>query len=122
MWSIFLPRPRSVAIRATCGTNLAGIGKAMLIYTSDMYDELPRAGGKSSKWGRTALWDASTRNEAYGVDPVTRIDGEATISASLYLLVKYAYVPPKSFICGQDKKVSELIHSNYVTNKSQIDM
>jgi len=40
-----MARTRCVAFRMTCGTNLSGIGKAMLIYANDYEDELPRAGG-----------------------------------------------------------------------------
>ena len=38
-----LARVRQLAFRMTCGTNLAGIGKAMLLYANDYDDELPRA-------------------------------------------------------------------------------
>jgi hypothetical protein len=88
------------ACRMTCGTNLSGIGKAMLIYANDYGDELPRAGGPSSQWtGRVANWAADSRADAYGLSP----DGagsQVSISASLYLLVKYGEVPPKRFLCG----------------------
>jgi len=39
-----LARVRQIAYRLYCGTNLSGIGKAMLIYANDYDDELPRAG------------------------------------------------------------------------------
>jgi len=45
-----LARVRQLAFRMTCGTNLSGIGKAMLIYANDYEDELPRAGGRNSTW------------------------------------------------------------------------
>ena len=41
-----LSRVRQIAFRTTCGTNLSGIGKAMLIYANDYQDELPKAGGR----------------------------------------------------------------------------
>ena len=34
--------------RMPCGTDLSGIGKAILIYSNDYQDELPRAGGGGS--------------------------------------------------------------------------
>ena len=40
-----LARVRQIAFRMVCGTNLSGIGKAMLIYANDYEDELPRAYG-----------------------------------------------------------------------------
>jgi prepilin-type processing-associated H-X9-DG protein len=41
-----LARTRQIAFRMTCGTNLAGLGKAMLIYANDYDDKFPT----SSKW------------------------------------------------------------------------
>ena len=55
-----LARVRQLAFRLTCGTNLSGIGKAMLIYANDYEDELPRAGGRNATWG-TTQWNALTR-------------------------------------------------------------
>jgi hypothetical protein len=106
-----LLRVRSVAFRMVCGTNLNGIAKAMLTYANDYDDELPRAGGLGSTWGASVIWNASTPNAAYSIKQ-NGTGGAATISASLYLLVKYADVTPKSFICkkadsGGDKGVSE---------------
>lgn len=90
--------------KMTCGTNLAGIGKAMLIYANDYEDELPRAGGPSSQWtGRIADWAASNRSIAYGLSP-DGSGGQVSISASLYLLVKYAEVTPKTFLCRDGKR------------------
>lgn len=108
---LFLASPArrpSTAYRMVCGTNLSGIGKAMMIYANDYEDKLPRAGGSSSQWtGRVADWAAPTRQAAYGVSP----DGtgsHVSISASLYLLVRYAEVPPKSFLCeGTNRKSPE---------------
>ena len=70
-----LARVRQLAFRLTCGTNLAGIGKAMLIYANDYEDELPRAGGRNSTWGKVT-WDALDRYTAYGVTPGTNEGGE----------------------------------------------
>jgi len=99
---IALNRPRCVAYRLYCGTNLSGIGKAMLIYAYDYDGELPRAAGPNSKWGSTPNWQANNAAEAYGLNDG---DGQASISANLYLLVKYAEITPKSFVCkGSTKK------------------
>jgi len=56
-----LSRVRQLAFRMVCGTNLSGIGKAMLIYANDYEDELPRAGGRDSVLG-TVVWNAQNRN------------------------------------------------------------
>jgi hypothetical protein len=94
------------AHRMVCGSNLSSIGKAMLIYANDYEDELPRAGGKSSKWGYTPNWQADNRQAAFNLEP-DGSGGQASISSSLYLLVKYAEVMPKSFICNKDTGTTE---------------
>ncbi len=93
-----LARVRQLAFRMTCGTNLSGIGKAMLIYANDYDDELPRAGERQSSWG-TTVWNADNRLQAYGG---TGSSSKASVSSCFYLLVKYAEVTPKSFICKSD--------------------
>jgi prepilin-type N-terminal cleavage/methylation domain-containing protein len=103
-----LARVRQLAFRMTCGTNLSGIGKAMLIYANDYEDELPRAGGRNSEWGLLQqLWNADNRYTAYGVAPGTGEGGKASVSSCFYLLVKYAEVTPKSFLCKGDTGTSE---------------
>jgi prepilin-type N-terminal cleavage/methylation domain-containing protein len=102
-----LARVRQLAFRMTCGTNLAGIGKAMLIYANDYEDELPRAGGRNSDWGSVGTrWSADDRYQAYGISN-NGDGGEASISSCFYLLVKYAEVTPKSFICKGDTGTTE---------------
>ena len=103
-----LSRVRQLAFRLTCGTNLSGIGKAMLVYANDYEDEFPRAGGKSTQWGPlpTGGWRMADRKAAFGLDG-TGSGGKATISSCFYLLVKYAEVTPKSFICKGDAGTTE---------------
>ncbi|MBN1975446.1 MAG: DUF4190 domain-containing protein [Sedimentisphaerales bacterium] len=100
---------RLPAFRILCGTNLSGLGKAMLIYANDYDDKLP---SQNITWGTSVKWDAATQQEAYGLNQ-DGTGGSATISSFLYLLVKYAEVPPKSFICAGDKQVSEFKSGNY---------
>jgi prepilin-type N-terminal cleavage/methylation domain-containing protein len=102
-----LARVRQIAFRMVCGTNLSGIGKAMLIYANDYEDELPRSGGRNSTWAaRIPQWNALNRFAAYGVTQAG-VGGTANISSCFYLLVKYAEVTPKSFLCKGDSGVSE---------------
>jgi hypothetical protein len=102
-----LARVRQTAFQMVCGTNLSGIGKAMLLYASDFDDEFPRAGGKTTRWsGKIADWQAPDRFAAYGMTP-DGSGGTATITSSFYLLVKYAEVTPKSFVCKGDNGVTE---------------
>jgi len=105
-----------ISYRLYCGTNLSGIGKAMLLYANDYDDELPLAGVPGSKLGQTANWKADTRAEAFS-------DGQASISANFYLLIKYAEATPKSFLCKGDPKVTEFIPAKYkVRNKDLVDL
>jgi len=108
-----LARVRQIAFRMVCGTNLSGIGKAMLIYANDYEDELPRSGGRNSSWtGKIPMWNGVNRFEAYGVQQ-DGSSGQASISSCFYLLVKYAEVTPKSFLCKGDSGVSEFKPSDY---------
>jgi len=102
-----LARVRQIAFRMVCGTNLSGIGKAMLIYSNDYDDELPRSGGRNSVWsGSIVQWLADNRFAAYGL-AADGSGGRGTITSSFYLLVKYAEVTPKSFICKGDSGTTE---------------
>jgi prepilin-type N-terminal cleavage/methylation domain-containing protein len=108
-----LARVRQIAFRMVCGTNLSGIGKAMMIYSNDHEDEYPRAGGPESIWARNVrVWDATDRFTAYGIT-IDGESGQASISSCFYLLVKYAEVTPKSFLCKGDSSVSEFKPSDY---------
>jgi len=109
-----LARVRQIAFRMVCGTNLSGIGKAMLIYANDYEDELPRSGGRSSVWAQSIpQWAAGNRFDAYGVSRTDGSGGTGNISSCFYLLVKYAEVTPKSFLCKGDSGVSEFKPSDH---------
>jgi prepilin-type N-terminal cleavage/methylation domain-containing protein/prepilin-type processing-associated H-X9-DG protein len=108
-----LSRVRQIAFRLVCGTNLSGIGKAMLIYANDYDNELPRAGGPTSVWGGPIAWDAENRFQAFGLGSDSS-GGQASITSCFYLLVKYAEVTPKSFICKGDAGVTEFKLADYL--------
>ncbi len=117
LMSILMPalaKVRQIAFRMVCGTNLSGLGKAMLIYANDYNDELPRAGGPGGLWAPALPggFAATTAPVAYGMTNGT--GGHATITSSLYLLVKYAEVTPKSFVCKGDSIVSEFKPGNNI--------
>jgi prepilin-type N-terminal cleavage/methylation domain-containing protein len=118
-----LARVRQVAFRMVCGTNLSGIGKAMLIYANDYDDEFPRAGGRNSTWaGKIPMWLADNRFTAYGLNP-DGSGGVGTITSSFYLLVKYAEVTPKSFVCKSDSGTTEFKPAEYnAGNRELIDL
>lgn len=126
----YAPR-RSTAYRMVCGINLSGIGKAMLMYANDYDDEFPRAGGKNGVWSNnTPDWRADSRFVAYGLN-ADGTGGSASISSSLYLLLKYEYVvdrqpnyaAPKFFVCKPDSGITEFKPSKYgVRDKDLIDL
>ena len=117
-----LARMRDQRRRTSCANNLSQIGKAMHFYCNDYDDELPRAAGPSSKWGPTSNWQADTRRAAFALDSEDT-PGRASISASLYLLVKYEDVPPKSLLCKGDINTTEFIPAKYgVRDKELIDL
>ena len=115
--------PRRPSYLMVCGTNLSGIGKAMLIYANDYDNALPRAGGENSIWAnKIPDWKAIDRDKAFGLDS-EGTEGTASISSSLYLLVKYAEVSPEYFICKGDYKTSKFIPEKYgVSDKDLIDL
>ena len=97
-----LARVRQIAYRLHCGTNLSGIGKAMLIYSNDFDDELPQAGLKDSVWTATIPnWRNVSQTEAFS----SSRGSAASITSSFFLLIKYAEVTPKSFLCKGDSKI-----------------
>ncbi|UCE49869.1 MAG: type II secretion system protein, partial [Phycisphaerales bacterium] len=109
-----LSRVRQIAFRIVCGTNLSGIGKAMLIYSNDYDDELPRSGGRNSSWAPLIPnWQALDRFTAYGINRSNGDGGTGSISSCFYLLVKYADVTPKSFLCKGDTGTTEFKPADY---------
>jgi len=108
-----LARVRQIAYRLYCGTNLSGLGKAMLIYAQDYDDEFPRAGWKTSVWGRTLTnWQGATAVLAYGAPTGAPT---ASIASCFFLLVKYSEVTPKSFLCKGDSGVIEFKSADEIT-------
>ncbi len=120
IWLEVLARPRSVAFKNVCGTNLSGIGKAMLIYSNDYDDELPRAAGRNSTWAqRIPDWKATNRFQAYGMS-VSGEGGEGTISSCFYLLVKYSDVEPKRLLCSSEPKAKPFDPTKYGARKKDL--
>jgi prepilin-type N-terminal cleavage/methylation domain-containing protein len=116
-----LGKVRQLAQRIMCGTNLGGISKAMLTYaTDDKYESFPVAGGGGAYWSYGASgeegecswkWD-----DKFEIPPGKTITTscssttcKSTLSASLYLLVKYAGMSTSQYICpGGSEKEFEL--------------
>ena len=118
-----LARVRQLAFRMTCGTNLAGIGKAMMLYANDYEDEMPKAGGRSNDWVASLpqWWNTDNRRVAYGMTATGAATGQVTVSSSFYLLVKYADVTPKSFVCKGEADTREFKLADWpeVTDQSR---
>jgi len=105
-WPVLL-RTSGGNFRMFCGSNLSGIGKAMLIYANDYDGRFPRAGGKESIWAaKINNWQAKDRFAAFNLE-ADGSGGQASISSSFYLLVKYAKVSPKTFVCKEDFGTTE---------------
>ena len=115
-----LGKVRQLAQRIMCSTNLAGLGKAALTYSNDdKYESFPIGGSSGAYWNRGASGTAGKNSFDWRVpsspEPATNTSTGskyATLSSSLYLLVKIADTTPDQFICpGSDAKKFEL--SNY---------
>lgn len=65
-----------------------------------------------------ADWQARDRDTAYGLG-ADGTNGQVSISASLYLLVKYMDVTPKSFVCDGEKKAREFKPEKYGSRDSK---
>jgi len=102
------------AYRMTCGTNLAGIGKAMLIYANDYDDRFPQAGAETNLWSDSVgghanprAWLNRDRSTMFTFGEDGKPTGAVTASSSLYLLVRYAEVSPRTFICKSEDGARE---------------
>ncbi len=115
-----LARVRAIAYRVVCGTNLSGLGKAMLIYANDYEEEFPQAGYPKSSWIASlgANWSNPNRLVAFGGNP-----GKVTVASSLYLLVKYSDVGVKQFLCKGTADTKEFKLIDYgITDRELIDV
>jgi prepilin-type N-terminal cleavage/methylation domain-containing protein len=101
LMSILMPalaRVRELAHRVVCGTNCSGIVKAMMVYANDEEtSQFPRTGPPNTQWGAGNTFLATP----LPANPT------ATLTASLYLLVKYEYTTPKQFLCRSDAGTTE---------------
>jgi hypothetical protein len=85
----------------------------MLVYAGDHDDRFPVAGGPGTVWGvGPADWSAESFADAFGCDP-NGDGGVASISSSLYLLVRYADMSPKYFVCPSERDVKEFDLARY---------
>jgi hypothetical protein len=104
--TVLLAKPRERSSLVLCASNLAQIGKIMFVYAADNEGALPRAGGPTTLWGPVLSWMGMTPHSVYGLN-ADGSGGKATISSSLYLLVKYYQAHPRLFVCPGDAGTSE---------------
>jgi hypothetical protein len=117
-----VPLGPSANLRMVCGTNLSGLGKDMFVYANDYDDVLPSAAGPNGRWvARSSWWAADNREDAYGLSDPNAADGRASVSASLYLLVKYAEVTPKTFVCKEDYGTTEFNPADYGIDEKKLN-
>ncbi|MFA5251421.1 MAG: type II secretion system protein [Phycisphaerae bacterium] len=111
---------RRTAQRVVCGSNLAGIGKAMLLYANEYGGEFPRAGGTESEW--TTSGEIVDYTDQSGGQWGGQPGAQVTITSSLYLLIRYEDVTPGQFNCKGDTGVREFKFSDStVALPSEVD-
>ena len=118
-----LARVKQLAYQMVCGSNLSGLGKSIMIYIADFDDDFPRSGGPGGSWAESiADWEADYEIDAYDIDttasPIT--PGEGTVTASLYLLVKYSDVTPAQFLCKGDEATAFVL-SDHTDNLDELE-
>lgn len=104
-----LARVRVIANRMKCGSQLADIGKSMMMYSEENRQNYPVGGIRGSTWAQFSTttpgilkWDASTRESAFA-----NSGKNATTSSCLFLLIKYGNMVPKQFTCPDDADAKE---------------
>jgi len=99
LMSILMPalaQVRELAQRVVCGSNLKGIGTAMVVYANeDETGRFPVSGLPGGTWGTETDWMNPDRLAAFQ-------NTQATIAASFWLLVKRDYTTTKQFVCKSD--------------------
>ncbi|MBN1360760.1 MAG: hypothetical protein JW993_09220 [Sedimentisphaerales bacterium] len=116
-----LRKTRKKAFAMTCKKNLSNLGMPMLIYAGDNNDKFPVAAGPGGLWAaRTPNWRSRDKLGAYGMTTVYD-PGQATVAASLYLLVKYGEVIPQSFLCPDDGKARPFDPADYGASGRLVD-
>ncbi len=125
-----LARVRMIAYRMVCGSNLSGIGKALLLYAGDNQEAYPMPGvgplpviyNCIGATGGIQRFFGPTAQDAFGT-PTTSNGGAASIGSVFYMLVKYQDVSPKQFSCKGDSGAEIFKTSSYAsTNNTQTDL
>jgi prepilin-type processing-associated H-X9-DG protein len=119
-----LGKVRQLAYRLMCGTNLKGLGTAMMVYSNDYDESYPVAGGKggTKAWSNTIAgggwsWAANETTSTITWASVT----DVPVTASWFLLIKYADVSAAQFVCqASNQKKFEFDAANSEVKASNI--
>jgi len=121
-----LARVRLIAYRMVCGSNLAGIGKGIMLYAGDAKESYPLPGinapavyaslGQLKNWYDTTTPGQSGPTWVYSGATC----GTATIGSLFFLLLKYEDLSVSQFNCKGDVGVKKFTISAYVTSTDDI--
>jgi prepilin-type N-terminal cleavage/methylation domain-containing protein len=133
-----LARVRMIAYRMVCGSNLSGIGKALMLYAGDNQEAYPMPGvgpltpAYSSAGAATVMkaipnfTGGSTADVTVAftgvATPPTANGGRSTIGSIFYMLIRYQDVSPKQFNCKGDSKAEIFKTSSITTSSTQTDL
>jgi prepilin-type N-terminal cleavage/methylation domain-containing protein len=130
LMGILLPavsRVRQMADRISCGANLSGIGKAMVLYAQDNSGDFPRSGGCRDASGNATqrVWSTQGYLGSDAWEQANELlafqNNDPTIGSCFYLLVKYADVPPSQFVCKSDTGAAIFKLSDYKPQSARTD-
>jgi len=94
-------RVKYVAMRRICGTKLKGLGTSTSVYARDYDGYFPQLPG-NGPWSKELGFSYDNENPEFnGVHANT----SRTITASLYLLVRYVDADPRIFVCLEGNEV-----------------
>ncbi len=96
-----LARVRMIAYRMVCGSNLSGIGKALLLYAGDAQESYPMPGNSNAIAVYSDQWGISSFDGSATSGPFGTLD-KASIGSIFYMLIKYEDVAAKQFNCKGD--------------------
>ncbi len=95
--------PGRMPDRVYCGTNLKGLGTALIVYSQDYNDNYPQLPGKGP-WSKRLGFDYYMTKPNFTPGGAEEY-ASRTITASWYFLVREADVNPKSFVCHESSQV-----------------
>jgi prepilin-type processing-associated H-X9-DG protein len=121
-----------IAYRMVCGSNLSGIGKALLLYAGDNQEAYPMPGvgpltpiycaSKNIPSYAGGFSGEGTATGAFQPQLPNTHGGRASIGSVFYMLVKYQDVSPKQFNCKGDSGAEVFKTSSVAGSSTQTDL